>query len=151
MLAAPLGITKKAWTAGAYLPGGDLHDWIGKPQRPDTDFARLVLELARRHPQLDPRLCHRLARAYGSRVGQVLEPGLGNEVAPGLHEGELHYLHQHEWARSADDVLWRRSKLGLHLTAAQRARVVDWCEAHWTDTPAHAAAAAAARMETAWN
>jgi glycerol-3-phosphate dehydrogenase len=151
MLAAPLGVKGKAWTTSAYLPGGDLHDWIGKPQRPDTDFARLVLELAKRHPELDPRLCHRLARAYGSRVERVLKPGLGNEVAPGLHEGELNYLHQHEWARSADDVLWRRSKLGLHLNAAQRAQVVDWCEAHWTDTPARAAAAAAARMERAWN
>jgi glycerol-3-phosphate dehydrogenase len=150
-LAAPLGVRRKAWTAGAFLPGGDLHEWIGKPQRPDTDFARLVLELAKRHPELDPRLCHRLARGYGSRVETLLKPGLGNEVAPGLHEGELNYLHQYEWARSADDVLWRRTKLGLHLSAPERAQVVDWCEAHWTDTPAHNAAAAAARMETAWN
>jgi ABC-type sulfate/molybdate transport systems ATPase subunit len=43
----------------------------------------------------------------------------GPEVVPGLHEAELNYLHRHEWARSADDVLWRRSKLGLHLSAGR--------------------------------
>ena len=66
---------------------------------------------------------------------------------PGLHEAELSYLHDHEWARSADDVLWRRSKLGLHLTPAQRAAVADWCAAHWAD----AAAGAAKATERAWS
>jgi glycerol-3-phosphate dehydrogenase len=52
-------------------------------------------------------------------------------VAPGLHEAELRYLHAaQEWARCADDVLWRRSKLGLHYSAAQRAAVDDWCRRH---------------------
>jgi glycerol-3-phosphate dehydrogenase len=147
MLGGLLGVTGRAWTAGACLPGGDLADWIGEPQRPDSDFARLVLELGRRQPTLDPRLCHRLARAYGSRVDRLLEGGLGDEVVPGLHEGELQYLHEHEWARSADDVLWRRSKLGLHLTPAERARVADWCEGHWAGTPVHAVAG----MEASWN
>jgi len=52
--------------------------------------------------------------------------GLGNEVAPGLHEAELHYLCEHEWARAADDVLWRRSKLGLHLSDSDRDGVDRW-------------------------
>ena len=47
-------------------------------------------------------------------------------MAPGLHEAELRYLHDHEWARSADDVLWRRTKLGLHHSEAQRAAVATW-------------------------
>jgi glycerol-3-phosphate dehydrogenase len=47
-------------------------------------------------------------------------------VAPGLHEAELHYLCEHEWARDADDVLWRRSKLGLHLSDSDRNAVERW-------------------------
>ena len=68
-----------------------------------------------------------------ARVEVLLSSGgLGRLVAPGLHEAELHYLHTHEWARTADDVLWRRTKLGLHLDAAGRATVDDWCRRHWT-------------------
>ncbi|MDL2339629.1 MAG: glycerol-3-phosphate dehydrogenase, partial [Pseudomonadota bacterium] len=57
--------------------------------------------------------------------------GLGAEVAPGLFETELAYLHRHEWARCADDVLWRRTKLGLHYSEAQRAAVAQWCTTRW--------------------
>lgn len=53
---------------------------------------------------------------------------LGPEVAPGLFEAELRYLMREEWARCADDVLWRRSKLGLHFTGVQRQAVADWFE-----------------------
>ena len=59
--------------------------------------------------------------------------GLGEEIAPGLHEAELAYLHEHEWARSADDVLWRRTKLGLHLNESQRQAVARWWAARWPD------------------
>jgi glycerol-3-phosphate dehydrogenase len=121
-----------AWTRGAFLPGGDLGDWIGKAQRPDTDFLRFVQALGLRHPQLPAALCLRLARSYGTRVGTLIGDGaLGVEVAPGLFEAELNYLHRHEWARTAEDVLWRRTKLGLHLSAANRAAVARWCAAHW--------------------
>ena len=51
---------------------------------------------------------------------------LGAEIAPDLYEAELYYLKRHEWAMTADDVLWRRSKLGLHYSAGQRQAVVDW-------------------------
>ena len=89
----------------------------------------------------------RLARAYGSRIDRVIGSGaLGAQVVPGLYEAELNYLHDHEWARSAPDVLWRRSKLGLHLSAAQRAAVADWCAAHWSNT-----LAPTADTERAWN
>ncbi|OYU74025.1 MAG: hypothetical protein CFE45_35810, partial [Burkholderiales bacterium PBB5] len=88
-------------------------------------------ELARRHPALPVPLLARWARAYGGRVDRWLGNPLGAEVAPGLFEAELDYLNQHEWARTADDVLWRRSKLGLHLSEDQRAGVAAWCKAHW--------------------
>jgi len=147
LLAAPLKTTRGAWTHGATLPGGDLSAWIGKAQRPDTDFARFAQALALRHPQLSPTLCKRLARAYGARVELVLKNELGAEVAPGLFEAELNYLHDHEWARSADDVLWRRSKLGLHLNETQRAAVAAWCQTRWTD----AAATPSSTPEPTWN
>jgi len=156
MLMAPLGSAAKrgAWTHGASLPGGDLSAWIGKAQRPDTDFTRFAQAAALRYPQLPAALCQRLARAYGARIDTVLASGpngLGSEVAPGLFEAELDYLHEHEWARSADDVLWRRSKLGLHLNPAQRAAVARWCATHWPDAAAASPNNAARATETAWN
>jgi glycerol-3-phosphate dehydrogenase len=132
LLAAPLGAGRGAWTEGSFLPGGDLSAWIGAPQRPDTDFERFVQAMLRRHPHLPGALVRRLARCYGARVADVLGDGsLGEEVAPGLFEAELNHLHRHEWARRADDVLWRRTKLGLHLDAAEQEQVAAWCEAHW--------------------
>lgn len=130
-----LGEPRRAWTQGAFLPGGDLRDWIGTPQRPDTDFERLVQTLGQRHPWLPGPLARRLSRAYGARVGLVLGEArsladLGPAVAPGLHEAELRYLQTEEWALQAEDVLWRRSKLGLHLSATEREQVVAWMAGH---------------------
>ena len=131
-LAVPLHLERGAWTASAVLPGGDFSEFIGAPTQPDADFARFAAELARRHPELSAALVHRWARAYGSLAERVLGPdGLGAEVAPGLFEAELRYLHRCVWARSADDVLWRRSKLGLHYTSAERDLVARWCADHW--------------------
>ena len=105
---------------------------IGPADQPDADFARFLHVLAVRHPEVPAAVLRRWARGHGSRVELLFTPqGLGLEVAPSLFEAELHCLHRHEWARTADDVLWRRTKLGLHLTPAQRAAVARWCEAHW--------------------
>jgi glycerol-3-phosphate dehydrogenase len=131
LLAAPLQLKRNTWTLGAYLPGGDLHALIGAPDRPDTDFTRLVQALALRHPNVVKDVIERMARGYGAHVDAMLARGLGAEVAPGLFEGELHHLRDVEWACSADDVLWRRTKLGLHYTPAQRAMVTAWCDQHW--------------------
>jgi glycerol-3-phosphate dehydrogenase len=121
-----------AWTAGAVLPGGDLSGWIGSAQRPDTDIRRFAAELARRQPTLAAPMRERWVRSYGARVQLILDAGkLGAEVAPGLFEAELQMLHDHEWARAADDVLWRRSKLGLHYSAAQREAVARWWHEHF--------------------
>jgi glycerol-3-phosphate dehydrogenase len=130
-----LGEARRPWTEGAHLPGGDLREWVGAPQRPDTDFERLVQTLGQRHPWLPGPLARRLCRAYGARVGELLGSArslaeLGAEVAPGLHENELRFLQREEWAQNADDVLWRRSKLGLHYSPEQRQRVSDWLQQH---------------------
>ena len=66
-----------------------------------------------------------MAGAYGSMTAGLLASP-GPEVSPGLYEAELQHLRDREWARSAEDVLWRRSKLGLHYTAAERAAVEAW-------------------------
>ena len=122
------------WTAATPLPGGDLRAWLGADAPPANDvvatFERFVAALAARHPEVEPTLLRRLARAYGTRCETLLASGLGDAVAPGVHVGELAYLGRIEWARHGDDVLWRRSKLGLHLTAKQREAVAAWLDAN---------------------
>jgi glycerol-3-phosphate dehydrogenase len=109
---------KPAWTEKAKLPGGDM---------PDADFARFLGELKLRRPFLPEPLAYRLARAYGTRVDELLGDAtslaaLGEDFGAGLTAAEVDYLVGREWARSAEDILWRRSKLGLHVPpgAAQR-------------------------------
>ena len=149
LLMQPLGVdpARGAWTHGAFLPGGDLNKWIGPARRPDADFERFEEVVRRRYPQFGADVLHRLARAYGARIDRVIggADAPGAEVAPGLFECELRYLHEHEWARGADDVLWRRSKLGLHFSAEERAAVAAWCATHW------AGAAATPTPETSCN
>ncbi|WP_395351465.1 glycerol-3-phosphate dehydrogenase [Variovorax sp. UC122_21] len=125
---------RPAWTEGAFLAGGDLSAWIGAAQRPDGDFERFLAAVQQRYGWLDAKLARRLARAYGARIGELLGDAasmadLGAEVAPGLHERELRFLQREEWVVSADDVLWRRSKLGLRYTPQQRRQVADWLDA----------------------
>jgi len=135
LLGEMLGQRRAAWTRGAHLPGGDLSAWIGASRArradPGGDFERFVGAVRTRYPWLSATLADRLARAYGARIEIVLAQAnnlaaLGQEVAPGLYEAELRYLQREEWAVSADDVLWRRSKLGLHLSETQRAAVAQW-------------------------
>jgi len=145
LVARPLGLAKGAWTHGAFLPGGDLSEWIGAARRPDTDFDRFEQAVRLRYPELAAPVLRRLARAYGGRIAGAIGQD-DTEVAPGLYETELRYLHEHEWARSADDVLWRRSKLGLHYDAGQRAAVAAWCAAHWNKDDM-----APRSAETSWN
>lgn len=107
------------WTATPPLPGGDM---------PVDGFDTAVAELARRYPFLPHGAAHRLVRAYGTRAERVLGNArsvtdLGQDFGRFLTEAEIDYLRREEFAREADDVLWRRSKLGLHLTAEQRAAV----------------------------
>ncbi len=117
-LGAMLGDPRRPWTAGTHLPGGDLG-------RHGVDIAAFAAELQARHATRPPAHVGRLAYAYGSEAPALLaDPGA--EVAPGLHEAELQHLVAREWAVGADDVLWRRSKLGLHYDDAQRDAVAAW-------------------------
>jgi glycerol-3-phosphate dehydrogenase len=111
-LGPALGSSARAWTSGAPLPGGNIAD---------ADFARFFEGIKQQYAWLPDDLAHRYARAYGTRLSNLIGEakslaGLGELFAPGLYEAELHYLRDHEWATRADDVLWRRSKLGLHIT-----------------------------------
>lgn len=112
------------WTAKAQLPGGDF---------PADDFTGFVAEQASRYPDVPDDILHHLCRAYGTRITIILGRGpevdLGQHFGAQLTEAEARYLRGHEWARTADDVLFRRTKLGLHLSEAERATFTDWFDA----------------------
>lgn len=125
---------RPAWTREAVLPGGRLLDLIEAEVDPVTDMAEFQRCLRQRHPWMDLGLVRRWSRQYGAQVLHLLEgvqqrADLGAEIAPGVHEAELFYLRRQEWAFTGDDVLWRRTKLGLHLSADQREAVSRWMAA----------------------
>lgn len=104
-----LGREAKPWTANATLPGGDF---------PDGDFDAFLAGLQAAYPFLPAPLAHRYARQYGTRAHRMLERAaavedLGEELRPGLYQREADYLRAEEWAATEDDILWRRTKLGL--------------------------------------
>ncbi|WP_229215748.1 glycerol-3-phosphate dehydrogenase [Duganella sp. CY15W] len=132
-----------AWTSAACLPGGGILG-AAPANASVLQFGDFIQRLQRQYPWLPAPLTQRYARAYGTRVHKLLTgchslADLGVALAPGLHEGELHYLMDNEWARSAHDVLWRRSKLGLQAPASA-ARLIDaWMQRHLRQTPVSAA------------
>jgi glycerol-3-phosphate dehydrogenase len=130
MIAPRLGNHQASWTAEACLPGGDLY---GKtPQnRAVTEYEAYVTQLQARYAWLPAKLIARYVRAYGSRINRLLEDRLtladmGQELASGLYEAELQYLMKTEWASSGADILWRRSKLGLHVPADTAQKIDQW-------------------------
>ena len=113
-----------AWTADAPLPGGDM-----------PDFAQFLWQASVRFAWLPPEMLLRLARAYGSRLDAVIGDAegladLGAHFGGTLYQAELRYLAAHEYARTGEDVLWRRSKLGLHLGNGAVAAVEAWFAAN---------------------
>ena len=130
MLAPTLRNFKKAWTANAVLPGGDL--FASHPSNQAVlQFDAYVKAMQKQYDWLPPALVHRYVLAYGSRIKQLLLmcssiDDMGEEIAAGLYEREVRYLRRHEWARTAQDILWRRSKLGLHLPAGTEALLDAW-------------------------
>ena len=125
LLAGPLGLRAAPWTGRALLPGGDL---------PQGSLAVFLSTLARHYPWLPAPLRWRYAHAYGTRIERVLGAAttpadLGQEVLPQLYERELEYLCREEFARTAEDILWRRSKLGLHLLRADLGPLERWLAA----------------------
>ena len=119
------------WTAGSPLPGGDLeHD--GQLVR-DYDFAAFLQRFRLGFPWLPAGLAQRYARSYGTRARAMLGDAsgmadLGQLLAPGLHAREVRYLVEVEWARSAEDILWRRTKCGLHCQPADVARLAAFLD-----------------------
>jgi glycerol-3-phosphate dehydrogenase len=113
---APCLGQSKAWTASVPLPGGDFAP---------AAAARLITDAMRRWPFLTERDARRFVRAYGTRVERILGSAadwddLGPFFGAGLTAAEVRYLLCEEWAETADDILWRRSKLGLHMSADER-------------------------------
>ncbi|HEX2494331.1 MAG TPA: glycerol-3-phosphate dehydrogenase [Steroidobacter sp.] len=113
------GGDERGWTDRRALPGGDL---------PGADFEAFLAQMRRRWAFLTPQDARRLACAYGTRVERILGSAqrpedLGEQFGAGLTQAEVEYLRANEWACSAEDILWRRTKLGLHMSAAERDRL----------------------------
>jgi glycerol-3-phosphate dehydrogenase len=113
---------RPAWTRTAALPGGDF---------PVDGLETLTARTRASWPFLDEAHARRLVRAYGTRVGRVLGPAttmadLGPSLGADLTGAEVLYLMAHEWAQTEDDVLWRRTKLGLRISREERARLATF-------------------------
>ena len=113
---------KPAWTHAEPLPGGNLDG---------RSFRGLLLDYRRRYPRLPKVWLTRVLRRHGALAEEIIgdareERALGTNFGGGLYERELEYLVRNEWAREAEDVLWRRTKCGLHMTTAQKTAVRDW-------------------------
>ncbi|MYM56870.1 glycerol-3-phosphate dehydrogenase [Thalassovita mangrovi] len=112
------------WTGGAALPGGDF---------PVDGVDRLIAELRAAYPFLDAFWARRLVRAYGTEAAEVLGDAgsaadLGRDFGATLTEREVRWLMDREYAVRAEDVVWRRSKLGLRMSAEQIAALDDWMQ-----------------------
>jgi glycerol-3-phosphate dehydrogenase len=117
-----LGARGKPWTADAPLPGGDF---------PPTGFDAEVSKLEADYPFLDRVHARRLIRLYGTRARKILglaksEQDLGRCFGADLYEAEIRYLMREEWALTAEDVLWRRTKRGLRLSAEEATALSDF-------------------------
>ena len=109
-----------AWTDTLPLPGGDF-----------TTLKELVARLIKTHPSLPPAWLETLARRHGSLAENVIcdarsRAELGQDFGGGLYEREVDYFMAEEWAHSADDILWRRSKAGLLMTPQERSNFHGW-------------------------
>ena len=109
---------KAAWTANALLPGGEL----------DGSLEACCARLANEYAALPAALLQALARRHGSLGRRVVqgvrtEADLGTHFGADLYAREVDYMLEHEWAGSGEDVLYRRTKAGLHLAPAQREAV----------------------------
>jgi len=113
------------WTAGVTLPGGNFRV---------QDRDQLVTDLGRDYPFLTPRWALRLIKGYGTEARLILAAArkardLGRDFGATLTEAEVIWLMDKEFARRAEDVVWRRSKLGLRLSADQVAALDDFMQA----------------------
>ncbi len=107
------------WTDHTPLPGGDF-EFDGRPA--------LVAKLQKDYPDLEPRTARRLVASYGTLAWKVLgQPGeSGKDFGAGISEAELRWLIEREWAETAEDIIWRRTKCGLRMSDAEIAALEDW-------------------------
>ena len=113
MLAGPLGIGSPRWTADAPLPGGDI---------PGADIGAFAAQCAARYSWLPERLLRHYVRHYGTEMHALLDgrssvDDLGEHFGARLYAAEVAHLVEHEWARTAEDILWRRTRKGLGVSA----------------------------------
>lgn len=114
------------WTDSAPLPGGDIEN---------ADYEAFRGKMKRDYPWMPRSLRRHYGRLYGTRIAQIVGNAssvamLGRHFGGDLYEAEVHYLLSYEWAQTAEDVLWRRTKHRLHLTEAEQASFADWFETH---------------------
>ncbi|MBX9796928.1 glycerol-3-phosphate dehydrogenase [Sphingomonas sp.] len=119
-LARPLGFAARPVTRSRPFPGGDI-----------GDFAAFLADVRARWPFLGAARSERMARAYGTMLHEMLRSidsaeALGRDFGAGFTEVEARWMQTREWARSPEDALMRRSKIGLKLTEAERAAFATW-------------------------
>ncbi len=110
------------WTREAYLPGGDI---------PRANFDGFFTNLKAAYPDVEISYLKHLARAYGTKTSLLLGDtgNLGKKFGPFMSEAEAQYLTREEFAKSADDVMWRRTKSGLHMSESEREQFTAWFDA----------------------
>lgn len=114
------------WTHDAPLPGGEI---------PNADYETFANSLRDSYPWMPRKLVQHYGRLYGARtrdlVGKAVDlASLGQHFGGNLYEAEARYLVEKEWAQTAEDILWRRTKHRLHLTEAEQAGFADWFAAN---------------------
>ena len=115
---------RSAWTVSAALPGGGIRA---------SSIEAFTNSISLEYPWLPKHLLERYARSYGARISTLLKNAqctsdLGISFSPDLYEREVQYLVTHEWARTTEDILWRRTKLGLYVDEAATIRLKTWLD-----------------------
>lgn len=133
-LAPLLNNANADWTEHACLPGGDILGTLPQNQAV-LEFPVFIQHCQQQYAWLPPHLTERFAHAYGTRIHVLLKnrqslSDMGDMLLPGLYVAEVEYLIQHEWARTTEDILWRRSRLGLHMLGENTERLTRWLSHH---------------------
>ncbi|UAB72897.1 glycerol-3-phosphate dehydrogenase [Vibrio sp. SCSIO 43132] len=119
---------KAPWTKEATLPGGD---FINREQ--------LEIALKNRYPWLDGTIIRRWVRSYGTLSHRIVEnrrsvQDMGIDFGYGLYQAEVDYMIQHEWAVTSEDILWRRSKLGIEFSSLEVEKLEQYLNRHISDS-----------------
>lgn len=115
---------RPTWTSTVPLPGGDI---------PEQDFNKFYDEITKNYPWLPNNIVLRYIKNYGTRIKFLLENtssllDLGDDFSNGLYQKEIEYLVKYEWVISADDILWRRTKLGLEFSESEKNKLESWLQ-----------------------